>query len=238
MNTDYISLQNEDSIESVNVVDRKSLKELILVNLINLVSVFFYGTEDLVVKVINCPNLKYISNIANKNVYSKSLYLGENLDSLENIDISYFRTVIIKPVIFENLYKISFNYIDRLLVNFTKFDNLVDLSLNYCKVPNIIISSDIIRSLGVNNCKVNYISLQGFNNRLIYLSIRCTVFEDLFCLNNLSGLFILKITREGHKFPYLPLPDNNIDVYVETNTSYHRSLEPLISSNDIIKFYD
>jgi len=160
------------------------------------------------VEISNCENLTNI-----KLRKSDYLYLGENLNSLESIDVDIANTFEISDEIYENLNSLSIETVKKLICNFNSFPNLNRLYLSYVKVPNnIFIDSKITKYISISDCKTDIIEILGGGHidRIKLLDNDYRILKVLEPIT-FSKLYLYNVEKENQYMPYIPLSMDNND---------------------------
>jgi len=217
---------DDDTIEDIilgNGINKEYvLREVIIRNLPNLRKINIITNKYTYINISNCENLTNIKLQKSDSRNENEVYIGENLNSLENIDVNGINNLEISDEIYENLTSLSIQHVNNLTCNFNSFPNLNILSLLYVEVPNdIFIDSNITKYIDVSNCKTNTIEILGgghidriklYNNDYRILKVLEAI--------TFSKLYLYNIEKEKRYMPYIPLAMASDDsVYTKVYSS-------------------
>jgi len=165
-----VKIVNDNSISFISLQNNIFLEKLVLINCFKLEKLVFDNNQSLVVVLINCPELLYIYTSNYNEVYSDSIYLGENCTNLKIVSLRCFNEMKIYNQVLANMKEMTLSDIKQIDCNFESFSNIDSLSIKYSDVKNITLNSTNLKSLKILKCKVETLNVKSDNLEVLELN--------------------------------------------------------------------
>jgi len=231
-----VILKDNDEITYINLIDNLNLKVLIVDNLSKLERIIIHVNDGLYVSISNCGKLIDIMSSDSQLDDDQSgsyFYLGENLKSLESIDLNHFKIVKISNEIFDTIESVHFDSIENLICDFKNFPKLKNIRMLYVTSSDIVIDMDIIKFLLLSFCSFDNIKIirKGHINNF---DINNTEYKSLKIENPIKSTHLSLYNDDNKMIPYIPLSDEIdkiLKLYINMDNLYDSEYKFFIERN-------
>jgi len=238
-----VILKDNDEIISIDLNNNPNLKVLIIDNLPNLEKIDFFINEGLYVSISNCEKLTNIITLYGllfHNVYGSYFYLGENLKSLERINIYHFNTIKIADEVFDKLKDLTMTHIKSLICNFKNFPKLNTLALAYVEISDLIVDSGRISLFSLSHCSFENIEITG-KGHINSFEFYNNEYKSLKTENPIKSSYLI-LYNDNKVVPYIPLSDeidDDLKFFINMDNLYDSKYKYFIERNlSKVKIYN